>query len=390
MPLVLLSECPPQPWRNGGGLTRELLAWTGGVKDARQPSSGADAPGANGDAGGAGSRDDSRGNAAGATSGEAARPLASPANADWLLRVSVADITQDGPFSPYPGVHRAFAVLEGAGVVLQWPEGGRMLGPEDEALHFAGEAAPGCRLVSGPTRDLNLMVRTNAGQAAMRRAVPGQQGPAPASPWRALYTHGGAVLQADGQTLTLAPGSLWWDDTGPAGPRWELQSGRGAWWLEVCGPGAMGLSPDGKPGGIQTSPHGKPGAIQFAPHGKPWAMQFSPHRKLDAAAGPGGPESVRAEPVEALQERPGSRTLRQAQGERWSTDRPSSTGSGRPVVGGSPFERLGPNGGQQIALRQAQGQQRLTDGPSTGAGRALQDRPLPFPLLQGGAGSTAT
>ncbi|MGA1328238.1 MAG: HutD family protein, partial [Rubrivivax sp.] len=252
----------------------------------------------------------------------------------------MADITQDGPFSPYPGVHRAFAVLEGAGVVLQWPEGGRMLGPEDEALHFAGEAAPGCRLVSGPTRDLNLMVRTSAGPAAMRRAAPGQQGPTPASPWRALYTHGGAVLQADGQALTLAPGSLWWDDTGPAGPRWELQSGRGAWWLEVCGPGTIGLSPDGKPGGMQTSPHGKPGAIQFAPHGKPWAMPFSPHRKLDAAAGPGGTDSVRAEPVEALQERPGSRTLRQAQGERWLTDR-----------------------------------------TSTGAGRAVQDRPLPFPLL---------
>ena len=324
MPLVLLSERPPQPWRNGGGLTRELLAWTGGVGDARQPCPDAGDPGADGDAGGARSRDDSQegplddpqSDATRATSGDAARPLASPAGADWLLRVSVADITQDGPFSPYPGVHRAFAVLEGAGVVLQWPEGARMLGPEDEALHFAGEAAPGCRLVSGPTRDLNLMVRTNAGQAAMRRAVPGQQGPAPASPWRALYTHGGAVLQADGQALTLAPGSLWWDDTGPAGPSWELQSGRGAWWLEVCGPGAMGLSPDGKPGGIQTSPHGKPGAIQFAPHGKPWAMQFSPHRKLDAAAGPGGAESVQAEPVEALQERPGSRTLRQAQGER--------------------------------------------------------------------------
>jgi len=187
MPLALLSERPPQPWRNGGGLTRELLAWAGG------------------------------------------------AGTDWLLRVSVADITQDGPFSPYPGVHRAFAVLEGAGVVLQWPEGERVLGPADEALHFAGEAAPGCRLVAGPTRDLNLMVRASAGQAAMRQAGPGQRGPEPASPWRALYTHGGAVLQADGQALALPPGTLWWDDTGPAGARWLLQAGVGAWWLELRG-----------------------------------------------------------------------------------------------------------------------------------------------------------
>lgn len=194
MPLVLLSERPPQPWRNGGGLTRELLAWAGG------------------------------------------------SGADWLLRVSVADITQDGPFSPYPGVHRAFAVLEGAGVVLQWPEGEHVLGPADEALHFPGEAAPGCRLVGGPTRDLNLMVRASAGQAAMRQAVAGQPGPAPTSRWRALYTHGGAVLQADSQALKLPPGSLWWDDTGPAGEHWLLQAGVGAWWLELCGPGAASAS----------------------------------------------------------------------------------------------------------------------------------------------------
>ncbi|MGA1289108.1 MAG: hypothetical protein ACO3ZK_16530, partial [Rubrivivax sp.] len=105
---MLLSECPPQPWRNGGGLTRELLAWAGWVGDARQPCSGSDARGADGDAGRAGSRDDARedplddprSDATRATSGDAARPLASPASAEWLLRVSVADITQDGPFSP--------------------------------------------------------------------------------------------------------------------------------------------------------------------------------------------------------------------------------------------------------------------------------------------------
>ena len=217
MPLVLLSERAPQPWRNGGGLTRELLAWAG-------PQAG------------------SRGDPPGAKPGEAAGVAGSAAGADWLLRVSVADITQDGPFSPYPGVHRAFAVLEGAGVALQWPEGERVLGPGDEALRFAGEAAPGCRLVGGPTRDLNLMVRASAGQAAMRQAAPGAWGPSPGSRWRALYTHGGAVLQADGQALALPPGSLCWDDTGPAGPRWLLQAGVGAWWMELCGPGAAPAS----------------------------------------------------------------------------------------------------------------------------------------------------
>jgi hypothetical protein len=171
--------------------------------------------------------------------------------------------------------------LSGTAEKLSASEDERVLGPDDEALHFAGEAAPGCRLVGGPTRDLNLMVRASAGQASMRQAVSGQSGPPPTSPWRALYTHGGAVLQADAQVLTLPPGSLWWDDTGPAGAHWQLQAGVGAWWLEMGGSTAE--------------------------------MQRSLHGNLRAAAVQGRSESVRAEPfglakdrpVEALQERPG-------------------------------------------------------------------------------------
>ena len=66
--LVQVHDVPPVPWRNGGGLTRELLAW--------------------------------------------------PTAQDWLLRVSVAEIESDGPFSAYPGVERWFVVLHGEGVQL--------------------------------------------------------------------------------------------------------------------------------------------------------------------------------------------------------------------------------------------------------------------------------
>ena len=52
------------PWRNGGGVTRELL------RLAARPATGS-------------------------------------------VRVSVADIEADGPFSPFPGVERWFAVLRG-------------------------------------------------------------------------------------------------------------------------------------------------------------------------------------------------------------------------------------------------------------------------------------
>jgi len=134
MKRVALADCPFVPWRNGGGRTREMLAW--------------------------------------------------PASADWLLRVSVAEIETDGPFSAYAGIDRCFAVLDGAGVVLTLPQGDVQLRDGDGAVCFAGEAAPACRLIAGPTRDLNLMVRRGAGIASMQRAPPRS------ALWRGLFAQG--------------------------------------------------------------------------------------------------------------------------------------------------------------------------------------------------------
>ena len=122
MNVVQLADCPFVPWRNGGGRTRELLMW----------------PGANG----------------------------------WLLRVSVAEIEADGPFSRFPGIDRWFAVLGGAGVVLTLPQGEVTLRPGSAAVAFAGETAPACRLIDGPTRDLNLMWR-RGGRTAWRGVFDG-------------------------------------------------------------------------------------------------------------------------------------------------------------------------------------------------------------------------
>lgn len=114
--IIEAHRVTPQPWKNGGGVTRELLRWP-----------------ANGDAAdGAG---------------------------DWRLRLSVADIAADGPFSAFPGVMRWFAVLDGAGVVLSLPDGERTLRPGDAPFCFDGAMAPGCRLLDGPTVDLNLMLQ---------------------------------------------------------------------------------------------------------------------------------------------------------------------------------------------------------------------------------------
>lgn len=187
MRLIALDAVAPQPWRNGGGATRELL---------RLPA----------DAGGD----------------------------DWTLRLSVADIERDGPFSAFPGVRRWFAVLTGHGVVLSLPDGEHRLSPASPALAFDGGDAPGCRLVDGPTRDLNLMLR-GGDTGALQPVQPGVEW-ATAFATRGLFTlAAGRWHPRGGEPVLLAPHTLLWPGDGtPA--RFEPAAGTPAgapvgWWI---------------------------------------------------------------------------------------------------------------------------------------------------------------
>jgi uncharacterized protein len=182
---VACDGVEPQPWRNGGGRTRELLAW--------------------------------------------------PGFDDWQLRISVADIDRDGPFSPYPGIERWFAVVEGRGVRLQLPGGAASVTTDSAPLHFRGEDAPGCELLAGPTRDLNLMLRRGCGSATLQRAEPGVDFH-PRGRLRALFTADPVTLQpGDGHTHGLAAFTLVWS-FGDAGAPWRLHSALErprAWWISL-------------------------------------------------------------------------------------------------------------------------------------------------------------
>lgn len=192
--VVELAHATPQPWRNGGGVTRELLAWPAG-----------------------GGRDGC---------------------SDWQLRVSVAEIERDGPFSPFPGVRRCFAVLQGAGVVLGLPGGDRTLTTASPPLAFDGADAPGCRLLGGPTRDLNLMARQAAGRPRMWPAQPGERAPEGAR-WCGLYAATALSLDPAGAAHTPLPAhALAWCDT--PGARWGISPAQGraatslrAWWMAL-------------------------------------------------------------------------------------------------------------------------------------------------------------
>ncbi len=178
-----LAEVEPQPWRNGGGVTQELLAW--------------------------------------------------PSAADWQCRISVARIDRNGPFSAFPGIERWFTVLSGEGVVLRFGKRRTMLTAGSEPLRFEGASAPGCELLNGPTLDLNLMLRSDAGPGAMRPAQADEHWLCEA-PLRAVFCLDTTALQIDQQAATPLPaGTLAWSEAA-AHQRWHLQSLAApvrAWWL---------------------------------------------------------------------------------------------------------------------------------------------------------------
>jgi uncharacterized protein len=182
MQQVQLRDVAPQSWRNGGGSTRELLAWP--------PTTNLH---------------------------------------DWQLRVSVATIAHSAAFSSFAGITRWFVVLQGAGLRLDLPGGPRVLTCADAPLQFEGEAAPHCQLLDGPTLDLNFMARRGAGSSCLQAARAGSDLPG-AFAWRALYAADAATLDVDGVAQPLAANTLFWTDSQDSS-RWHLRQAGRAWWL---------------------------------------------------------------------------------------------------------------------------------------------------------------
>lgn len=111
------------PWKNGGGVTRELAAAPAGA--------GMEA-------------------------------------FDW--RISIAEVAAGGPFSSFPGVDRVLTVIAGEGLSLTID--GRpavVLDAASPPLAFSGEARCEAALRAGPIRDLNVMVRRAGWRAEVRR-----------------------------------------------------------------------------------------------------------------------------------------------------------------------------------------------------------------------------
>lgn len=96
----------PTPWKNGGGLTREIVSHS--------------------------SKDDMH----------------------W--RLSIADVDRDGPFSCFAGLSRILTVIEGNGMTLHADDTTLSAQPY-QPLAFAGDLpVTGC-LIDGPVRNFNLI-----------------------------------------------------------------------------------------------------------------------------------------------------------------------------------------------------------------------------------------
>lgn len=77
---------------------------------------------------------------------------------EWRWRLAIAPITEDGPFSPLPGVHRELTLIEGDGLVLTID--GNMIGCRPgTVVRFAGSSHTHAALMQGPVVDLNVMSR---------------------------------------------------------------------------------------------------------------------------------------------------------------------------------------------------------------------------------------
>lgn len=83
-----------------------------------------------------------------------------PDQADWIWRLSIAEIEQNAPFSAFSGIERELVLLSGNGLRLRFDDGEtHTLLPPHERLRFAGERGVTGELVDGPTHDFNLMWR---------------------------------------------------------------------------------------------------------------------------------------------------------------------------------------------------------------------------------------
>ncbi|WP_431274516.1 HutD/Ves family protein [Variovorax ureilyticus] len=158
-----IASLAATPWKNGGGVTREIAC---------------------------------------------SPPGASMERFDW--RVSIATIDRPGPFSAFDGVDRVIMLLDGAGVRLHSQAGGidHRLDVPDAPFAFDGGVPLDCELLGGTSTDFNVMSRRGRLRADVR-VLRDRADTAPVAHGLLLALRGSWHLN----DLDCAAGTgVWWND----------------------------------------------------------------------------------------------------------------------------------------------------------------------------------
>lgn len=91
-----------------------------------------------------------------------------PTVGEFKLRISQAIVTEDGPFSHYPGIDRHLTILKGRGLELQVDGTTHLLTQSSAPFFFKGEASISSSLIEGPVLDFNVMIDRNWGNATVK------------------------------------------------------------------------------------------------------------------------------------------------------------------------------------------------------------------------------
>lgn len=157
------------PWKNGGGMTREIACWP---------------PGAD--------------------------------TNDFQWRLSIATIAASGPFSAFPGVDRIITLLDGPGVRLSSGDGAidHALNRPFEPFSFPGEAAIHGTVLGAASSDFNVMTRRSLLRAQLQ------------------VLRAPAAVEAAAHGMLLAVQGSWHADAAGSGAEHRLEPGQGGWWAD--------------------------------------------------------------------------------------------------------------------------------------------------------------
>ncbi|MBT1155009.1 HutD family protein [Aminobacter anthyllidis] len=122
MRIIRHADCRPMPWKNGGGVTTEIMAWP--------PAAGLD-------------------------------------DFDW--RISMAQVAAGGPFSVFPGIDRTLTVLAGTMRLAAGDAEPVELSPTSPPYAFPGDVSTGATLIDGPVLDFNVMTRRSSLSHSVQR-----------------------------------------------------------------------------------------------------------------------------------------------------------------------------------------------------------------------------